>query len=144
MLRLETTRSVSMIKIPPKSTRESVATQGRILYAENDAAVLAAASKVFEKAGYSVVCAEGRAATQQALQNDTYDAIVLGHTLSKDDRHHLPYMAKKSNRDIAVMVLHASGKHHAVDFAMDSREGDKAVLAALQSLVEQKALAAVS
>ena len=133
-----------MIKVASKSVHVPAASQGKILYAENDAKVLAEHSKLFEQAGYVVEHAQGRAATEQALRKNQYDAVVLGHTLTKDDRHHLPYMAKKSNPGIAVMVLHASGKHPAVDFAMDSREGDKAVLVALKSLVEQKALAAVS
>ena len=133
-----------MIKVAPKSTRAAAAVQGKVLYAENDGAVLAAQSKLFEQAGYMVERAQGRAAVEQALRNGRYDAVILGHTLSKDDRHHLPYMAKKSCPGMAVMVLHASGKHPAVDFAMDSREGDKEVLMALKSLVEQKALAAVS
>jgi len=131
-----------MIKVAPKSAR--VAAQGKILYAENDASVLSAQSKTFEQAGYEVERVQGRAATEQALRKGGYDVVVLGHTLNKDDRHHLPYMAKKACSGIAVLVLHASGKHPAVDFAMDSREGDKAVLKALGSLVQENALAAVS
>jgi len=133
-----------MIKVAPKSTRVVAASQGRILCAENDAKVLAEQSKMFAQAGYIVERAQGRAATEQALRSNQFDAVVLGHTLSKDDRHHLPYMAKKSNPHIAVLVLHASGKHPAVDFAMDSRQGEEAVLDALKSVVAGKALAAVS
>jgi DNA-binding NtrC family response regulator len=131
-----------MSKIGPKSARVvPVASQGKILYCENDAKVLAAESKIFEQAGYSVERQQGRAAAEQALRNGHYDVVVLGHTLSKDDRHHLPYMAKKSNRDTQVLVLHASGKHHAVDLAMDSRQGHEEVLAALGSLIERKGFA---
>jgi len=132
------------MKTAAKPARVAPGSQGRILYAENDAAVLSAESKIFEQAGFAVDCAQGRAATEQALRSNHYDAIVLGHTLSKDDRHHLPYMAKKSNSYAAVMVLHASGKHPAVDYAMDSRHGHDAVLRALKSVVEEKSLAAVS
>ncbi len=133
-----------MNKAAPKSTRPAPAPQGRILYAENDGNIILSQSKAFAQAGYIVERAIGRSAAQQALSSGHYDAVVLGHTLSKDDRHHLPYMAKKSNPDIAVLVLHASGKHPAVDHAIDSRQGDAAVLRALQSIIEQKALAAVS
>lgn len=132
------------MKTAAKPARVAPGSQGRILYAENDAAVLTAEAKMFEQAGFTVDRAQGRAAAEQALRSNRYDAVVLGHTLSKDDRHHLPYMAKKSNSYAAVMVLHASGKHPAVDYAMDSRDGHDSVLKALQSLVEQKALAAVS
>ena len=71
-----------------------------------------------------------------------YDIVVLGHTLNKDDRHHLPYMAKKTNSDTQVLVLHASGKHPAVDIAVDSRYGEKTVLNALESLAQQRILVA--
>lgn len=126
-----------MIKVAPKSTK-TAPTAGRILYCENDANVQKSQSKLFEQAGYSVERVLGRAAAEQALRTAQYDVVVLGHTLTKDDRHHLPYMAKKSSHEVQVLVLHASGKHPAVDHAMDSREGDKAVLSALSSLMEQK------
>jgi DNA-binding NtrC family response regulator len=131
-----------MIKVGPKSTRVATASQGKILYCESDSNVLTAQSRIFEQAGYIVERAHGRAAAEQALRKGSYDVVVLGHTLTKDDRHHLPYMAKKSGEVTQVLVLHASGKHPAVDFAMDSREGDKAVLAALGSLAQQKYLVA--
>ena len=134
-----------MNKVAPKSARPiPPPSQGRILYAENDTNVVTAQSKTFTHAGYIVERAIGRPAAEQALRNGHYDAVVLGHTLSKDDRHHLPYMAKKANPHIAVLVLHASGKHPAVDYAIDSRQGDDAVLRALKSVIQQKALAAAS
>jgi DNA-binding NtrC family response regulator len=132
-----------MIKVAPKPAR-TVAPQGRILYCENDAAVLKAESKTFVRAGYAVEAVIGRAGAHQALQSGHYDLVVLGHTLTKDDRHHLPYMAKKSDRDVQVLVLHASGKHPAVDYAMDSRDGEEAVIRALRSLTEEKKLAVAS
>jgi DNA-binding response OmpR family regulator len=131
-----------MVKIAPKSTRVANQSQGKILYCEDDAAVMEAQSKVFEKAGYSVERAHGRSAAAQAFRAGTYDAAVLGHTLSKDDRHHLAYMAKKSGEETQVLVLHASGKHPAVDLALDSRGGDQAVLESLESLLERKGLLA--
>ena len=131
-----------MAKIAPKSARAASVSQGKILYCEDDNAALEAQSKVFEKAGYSVERAHGRAAAVQAFRTGAYDVAVLGHTLSKDDRHHLAYMAKKSGEETQVLVLHASGKHPAVDLALDSRGGDQAVLAALESLLERKGLLA--
>ena len=132
------------MKVAAKPGKTAGPFAGRILYAENDAKVLGEQAKLFERAGYTVDIAGGRAAAELALRKGGYDAVVLGHTLSKDDRHHLPYMARKSNAQAAVLVLHASGKHPAVDVAIDSRWGDKEVLDALESVVQRKALAAVS
>lgn len=126
-----------MNKIGPKSVRPAAASKGRILYCEIDAKVLAEQSKIFERAGYTVETAVGRGGAVQAILKNHYDIVVLGHTLTKDDRHHLPYMAKKSSEETQVLVLHASGKHPAVDFAMDSRQGEKAIIAALGSLSQQ-------
>jgi DNA-binding NtrC family response regulator len=130
------------MKIAPKSTPATRPSLGSILYCENDAAVMAAQKKMFERAGYAVDCALGRAAAEQSARKGDYDVVVLGHTLTKDDRHHLPYKAKKSGEETRVLVLHASGKHPAVDLAVDSRDGEKAVLAALSSVLEQRMLVA--
>lgn len=110
----------------------------KVLYCESDRSVLSEQSKLFEAAGYKVETCVGRATAEQALRKNHYDIFLLGHTLTKDDRHHLPYMAKKADSEIQVMVLHASGKHPAVDVAIDSRYGEKAVLATLASLAELK------
>ena len=132
-----------MIKVRPKSTQAASASQGRILYCEVDGNVLSTQSRIFEQAGYTVERAHSRAVADQALRNGTYDVVVLGHTLTKDDRHHLPYMAKKAGGNTQVMVLHASGKHPAVDIALDSREGEQAMIAALLLLAAQKNLVAI-
>lgn len=112
--------------------------KAKVLYVESDSSVLNLASKLFERAGYIVDHAAGRATAEIALRKGSYDVVILGHTLTKDDRHHLPYMVKKANELTQVMVIHASGKHPAVDVAIDSRYGDKAVLETLASLVELK------
>ena len=130
-----------MGKIAPKSTRSAAVSQGKILYCENDVNEMDEQSRVFEGAGYTVERVQGKPAAVEAFRNGTYDAAVLGHTLTKDERHHLAYMAKKSSEETQVLVLHASGKHPAVDFAIDSRKGAEEVLEVLNMLVQQKSLA---
>jgi len=107
----------------------------RILYGESDAQVLAAQKKMFEVAGYVVVTALGRKEIEAALKHSDFGVVVLGHTLTRDDRHHLPYMAKKQNPATRVLVLHASGKHPGVDLSLDSRDGEHRVLAAMATLL---------
>lgn len=126
-----------MSKIAPKSS-STPRMVGTMLYCECDSRVLETQRMLFQKAGYAVDDAIGRKSAEEALRKGHYDLVVFGHTLTKDDRHHLPYMAKKANGGVQVLVLHASGKHPAVDLAIDSRAGDKAVLAALASLSEMK------
>jgi DNA-binding NtrC family response regulator len=102
-----------------------------VLYCEADTNVLSTQTKLFNKAGYAVVPIQGRAAMEQAVQAGGFDVAILGHTLTRDDRHHLPYMVKKSNPAARVVVLHASGRHPRVDVALDSRLGERALLEAI-------------
>ena len=108
---------------------------GRILYGEANADILAAQTKLFERAGYVVVTATGRKEIESAIKHSDFALVILGHTLTKDDRHHLPYMAKKLNPSTRVLVMHASGKHPQVDLAIDSRTGEQAVLTAVAALI---------
>jgi len=119
-------------------TKSKSAPQVKILYSENDSATLSTQAAMFEKAGYAVQKAIGRKSTEETLKREKFDIVILGHTLSRDDRHHLPYMAKKSDESTLVLVLHASGKHPQVDAAIDSRFGFRAVLELLADLTGQK------
>ena len=107
----------------------------KILYGESDPEVLASEAATLNKAGYAVTIAAGRKEVETALARERFDLVILGHTLTRNDRHHLPYMAKKSDEATRVLVLHFSGSHHAVDKALDSREGEKAVLNAIAELL---------
>jgi len=119
-------------------TKSKSAPQVRILYSESDTATLSSQAAMFEQAGYAVQKTIGRKSTEETLKREKFDIVILGHTLTRDDRHHLPYMAKKSDESTLVMVLHASGKHPQVDAAIDSRFGFRAVLELLADLTGQK------
>ena len=71
--------------------------KAKILYGEASAQVLAVQKKMFEKGGYAVTTALGRQAVENAVKLSAFDLLILGHTFTKDDRHHLPYVAKKAN-----------------------------------------------
>jgi len=109
--------------------------KAKILYGENDPEVLASGKVMLNKAGYAVTQAAGRKEIEAALARERFDLVILGHTLTRNDRHHLPYMAKRSDEATRVLVLHFSGHHHAVDKVLDSRDGEKAVLGAIAELL---------
>ena len=92
----------------------------KILYAESDEEVLATQAAAMQKAGHHVTTAVGRQLVQETLRRDAFDLVILGSTLSKEDRHHLPYMVKKSHEGTKVLVMHASGRHHEVDATIDA------------------------
>jgi DNA-binding NtrC family response regulator len=92
----------------------------KILYGESDEQMLSGHGAELKKVGHHVTTALNRKGVQEALQHDTFDLVILGATLSKDDRHHLPYMVKKANAGTKVLVMHAGTHHHEVDAAVDS------------------------
>ena len=107
----------------------------RILYGEGDAEILQAQTPAIEKAGYTVQPAEGRKAVQEALSKGAFDLVVLGPTLSRNDRHHLPYMVKKANAATHVLVMHADGSRHPyVDACTDTGASLENVLHRIESM----------
>jgi DNA-binding NtrC family response regulator len=107
----------------------------RILYGEGEAEVLSNLAKAFEKAGHTVHLVVGRKDTEAALKKSTFDLLVLGPTLTRNDRHHLPYMAKKSHGEISVLVMHADGSRHPyVDACTDTGASIENVLLRIEAM----------
>jgi DNA-binding NtrC family response regulator len=106
-----------------------------ILYGEGDSEVLAAQAAAMEKAGHAVQAAEGRKAVTEALKKGPFDLVVLGATLSRNDRHHLPYMVKKANSETSVLVMHADGSRHPyVDACTDTGASLETVLSRIEAM----------
>jgi DNA-binding NtrC family response regulator len=107
----------------------------RILYGEIDGEVLAQQAKAFENAGHTVQSVTGRKGVDEALKKSPFDLVVLGSTLTRNDRHHLPYMVKKANPETSVLVMHADGgRHPYVDAAVDTGSSIEHVLARIESM----------
>lgn len=108
--------------MPATASKLATATKPslNILYGESEEKVLATYAAEFTKAGHHVTSVLGRHAVQDELKHGKFDLVVLGASLSKDDRHHLPYMVKKAHQGTKVLVLHAGTRHHEVDAAVDS------------------------
>jgi len=107
----------------------------KILYGEGDAEILAGQAAHIEKAGHTVHQAAGRKAVEQALTKGPFDLVVLGPTLTRNDRHHLPYMVKKASQQTSVLVMHADGSRHPyVDACTDTGASLETVLARIDSI----------
>jgi len=107
----------------------------KILYGEGDGDVLAKQAAAFEKAGHVVQKAEGRKAVDEALKKSAFDLVLLGSTLSRNDRHHLPYMVKKANAETSVLVMHADGSRHPyVDACVDTGSSMETVLNRIETM----------
>lgn len=92
-----------------------------VLYGESNEEVVVTESQVLQQAGYQVQQAIGRQGVMDALKQGKFDLVILGATLSRDDRHHLPFMVKKANASTTVAVMHTDGaRHHYVDLNIDS------------------------
>ena len=107
----------------------------KILYAESGQPTLSAQAGEIAKAGHQVATALNRQGVQEALRREAFDLVILGATLSKDDRHHLPYMVKKAHALTKVLVMHAGTHHHDVDAAVDSTLSMPRILEKIAALV---------
>ncbi len=117
----------------------------KVLYGEQNEQLLASQTESLEKAGFSVQTAVGRKAVQQALQQGQFDLVILGPTLSRDDRHHLPYMVKKASSSARVLVLHTDGSRHPyVDANTDTGSSVEELLRKVASLQQPKTMAAAA
>ncbi|HUM04548.1 MAG TPA: hypothetical protein VLT90_03745 [Terriglobales bacterium] len=114
----------------------------KILYGESDESVLASHAADIKKAGHHVTTAIGRHGVQDALKRDAFDLVILGSTLSKDDRHHLPYMVKKSHEGTKVLVMHAAARHHEVDAAIDAGTSMQLVLEKIARVISEQIVSA--
>ncbi len=108
----------------------------KILYSESDEPTLTAQVAEMRKAGHCVTTALNRQAVQEALRRDAFDLVILGATLSRDDRHHLPYMVKKAHEGTKVLVMHAGTHHYEVDAAVDSNLSMLLVLERIAALLQ--------
>jgi DNA-binding NtrC family response regulator len=106
-----------------------------ILYGEGDADLVATQSASMQKAGHKVQAVVGRHAIQEALQKGSFELLILGATLTRNDRHHLPYMAKKSHAGVRVLVLHTDGSRHpSVDGFVDTGSDIEHVLEGISAV----------
>jgi DNA-binding NtrC family response regulator len=107
----------------------------RILYGEGDEDVLKAQAATMEKAGHTVQQAAGRKAVDDAIRKSSFDLVVLGATLTRNDRHHLPYMIKKVSTETKVLVMHADGSRHPyVDACTDTGASLESVLSHIDAM----------
>lgn len=113
----------------------------KILYGESDTEMLASQAASIQKSGHQVEQAVGRKAVEDALRRSKFDLVILGATLSKDDRHHLPYMVKKSHPGTKVLVMHAGGRHPEVDATIDAGRSIEALLETIAGMLAKEAVA---
>jgi DNA-binding NtrC family response regulator len=113
----------------------SKTTKLRILYAEGEAEAQAAPAAALEKAGHSVQKALGRKGTVDAAQKNEVDLVILGPSLTRNDRHHLPYVVKKAQAQAQVLVMHADGSRHPyVDACTDTGASVESVLERIEAM----------
>jgi DNA-binding NtrC family response regulator len=107
----------------------------RILYGEVDGETLKAQAAGMEKAGHTVQQAVGRRGVEEAIKKSAFDLVVLGATLSRNDRHHLPYVVKRASAETSVLVMHADGSRHPyVDACTDTGASLETVLTRIEGM----------
>jgi DNA-binding NtrC family response regulator len=124
--------------LPANSAKATI----KILYGECDEQVLTTQAAEMKKGGHHVTTAVGRHGVQDALRSDAFDLVILGSTLTKDDRHHLPYLVKKAHEGTKVLVMHAASRHHEVDAAIDANTSMQFVLGKIARLMAEQFVSA--
>jgi DNA-binding NtrC family response regulator len=110
--------------------------QLKILYGEGDPEVLVSQAISIQKAGHQVETAVGRKAIDEAARKGGFDLVILGPTLTKNDRHHLPYVIKKAQAATRVLVMHTDGEGHpAVDANLDTGRSMADVVARIAAMI---------
>jgi DNA-binding NtrC family response regulator len=110
--------------------------QLKILYGEGDPEVLVSQAISIQKAGHQVETAVGRKAIDEAARKGGFDLVILGPTLTKNDRHHLPYVIKKAQGATRVLVMHTDGEGHpAVDANLDTGRSMADVVARIAAMI---------
>jgi DNA-binding NtrC family response regulator len=112
----------------------------KILYAESDEDTLSGQASEMKKAGHHLTTANNRQTVQESLRRDAFDLVILGATLSKDDRHHLPYMVKKAHPGTKVLVMHPSMRHHEVDAIVDPSLSMQRILEKIAAVLQPAAV----
>ena len=111
-----------------------------ILYGEGDLEVVTEQAGSMQKAGHQVTTAVGRKEIEAQLKKGSFDLVILGPTLTRNDRHHLPYMVKKAHEGMRVLVLHADGgRHPYVDAATDTGRSIESILETISSMMASQA-----
>ncbi len=82
-----------------------------ILYVDDDLALARLAQRYLGRAGYDVVHAAGSASALEALESNTFSAIVLDHYLRSETG--LQILAVLKERNIALPVIYVTGSSEA-------------------------------
>jgi|SRR5215471_18248304 len=102
----------------------------KILYAELDEEVLTEQAARIQSAGHDVKTTLGRKGVEDAVKKEEFDLIVLGPTLTRNDRHHLPYSVKKIREGSKILVMHTDGERHPyVDANIDTGSSMESLIA---------------
>jgi DNA-binding NtrC family response regulator len=113
----------------------------KVLYGEGDAEVLAAQAVSIQKAGHDVIQAIGRQGVEEELKRGAFDLVVLGPTLTRNDRHHLPYKVKKAHAGTRVLVMHTDGERHPqVDANIETGRSIDELVAKIAEMHEKEAV----
>jgi CheY-like chemotaxis protein len=91
-------------------------------------------SMLFQQAGYTAQAAEPADAPGR-LKAIAFSAVVMDHTLSKEERQTLVRVARQLSPQIKTVAFHSSAGDCGADLAMDSREGVKAIVERVSAVI---------
>lgn len=105
-----------------------------LLIVGHESALRETYAMLFQRAGYIAQAAEISDGVE-CMKAIAFSAIVMDHTLSKDERQSLVRVAHQLSPNTKAIAFHSSAQDCGADLAMDSREGAEAILQRVQSLL---------
>ena len=109
-----------------------------VLVVSHEPALRETYTMLFEQAGYAAQAAELDRSLGR-LKAIAFSAVVMDHTLSKEERRSLVHVARQLAPQAKMVAFHRSAGDCGADLAMDSREGATAILDRVAALVEEAA-----
>jgi DNA-binding response OmpR family regulator len=94
---------------------------------------------LFQRAGYTADAAELSHSVRR-LKEINFAAVVMDHTLSKEERQSLVRLARQLSPKIKTVALHSSAQDCGADLWMDSRQGADVILDRVTELLERPGL----
>ncbi len=129
-------RSPRFEQVPLESVFVASDSKGpkKVLNVSADLSLLETRRAILERAGCLVSCASNAVDVVQLCRKETFDAVVLGHSLPKRQKHAVIQAVRKYNPAARIIGLYMISTAEAVgtDIVIDSHDGPDILIEAIR------------
>ncbi len=116
----------------------------RILSISPDKHLLESRALLFRRAGFEVVSAINVWEALHAWQEERFDLVIIGHTMSKAEKDRVAEWAKSKQKDVPILALHNSRsvKVELADYWAYTDDGPAVLVAKVKQILDSSAASA--